>query len=75
VGVRIEIAGVETPDIWQQRFRQLPPFDLVVGERTLQGFVQFAQCRIAVDPGEPPAFINDLARHDDEVDSLTLRPL
>jgi len=37
--------------------------------------VQLAQCRIAVDPGEMPARIDDFARHHDEVDSLALLPL
>jgi hypothetical protein len=31
VRLRIEISGVEAADIWQQRFRQLPPLDFVIG--------------------------------------------
>ena len=32
----VEIAGVELPDMRQQRLRQRPPLALVVGERVLQ---------------------------------------
>ena len=37
--------------------------------------MQFAQRRRAVDPGETAAFVDDLARHHDEVDTIALRPL
>ena len=32
----VEIAGVKMPDVGQECFRQLPPLDLVIGERMLQ---------------------------------------
>jgi hypothetical protein len=41
----------------------------------LQRLMQLAQHGIAVDPGEPAAFVDDFAGHHDEVDSLALRRL
>jgi len=37
--------------------------------------VQIVQRRIAVDPGEIPALVDDLARHHHEVDTLALGAL
>ena len=37
--------------------------------------MQFAQCRVAVDPGEPAAFVDNLARHHDQVDTVAIRQL
>ena len=37
--------------------------------------MKFAQCRVTVDAGEMPAFVDDLARHYDEVDTIALCPL
>jgi hypothetical protein len=37
--------------------------------------VQIAQRRVAIDPGEPPAFADHLARHHDEFDRVGLTPL